>query len=210
MAPALHHWRSSSLSHRRGSTCSGSSAIPRSTSSPCRSSGSSPRSSRCPAANRCSATRRWSSRRSCSPGCRSWCGRTTCSPPVPCCWFFSLTTFLIAIPTGIKFVNWIGTMWQGRITFETPMLWAVGFLVTFLLGGQLHRAAPHPLRAPGIRAALPAPRRTVPRRGTHRGQAVPLRGAGSARRARGTTRLRSAISMIDGPADRHGEAISDA
>jgi cytochrome c oxidase subunit I len=49
--------------------------------------------------------------------------------------FFSLTTFLIAIPTGIKFVNWIGTMWRGRITFETPMLWSVGFLVTFLLGG---------------------------------------------------------------------------
>ncbi|NMH99157.1 cytochrome c oxidase subunit I [Pseudonocardia acidicola] len=49
--------------------------------------------------------------------------------------FFSLTTFLIAIPTGIKFVNWIGTMWRGKLTFETPMLFSVGFLVTFLLGG---------------------------------------------------------------------------
>jgi cytochrome c oxidase subunit 1 len=49
--------------------------------------------------------------------------------------FFSFTTFLIAIPTGIKFVNWIGTMWRGRITFETPMLFAAGFLVTFLFGG---------------------------------------------------------------------------
>jgi cytochrome c oxidase subunit I len=49
--------------------------------------------------------------------------------------FFSLTTFLIAVPTGIKFVNWIGTMWRGQITFETPMLFAVGFLATFLLGG---------------------------------------------------------------------------
>jgi cytochrome c oxidase subunit I len=49
--------------------------------------------------------------------------------------FFALTTYLIAIPTGIKFVNWIGTMWRGRLTFETPMLWAAGFLVTFLLGG---------------------------------------------------------------------------
>jgi cytochrome c oxidase subunit 1 len=49
--------------------------------------------------------------------------------------FFSLTTFLIAIPTGIKFFNWIGTMWRGQLTFETPMLFAVGFLVTFLLGG---------------------------------------------------------------------------
>src|SRR5689334_6798367 len=50
--------------------------------------------------------------------------------------FFSATSFLIAIPTGIKFVNWIGTMWKGQITFETPMLFAMGFLVTFLFGGM--------------------------------------------------------------------------
>ena len=49
--------------------------------------------------------------------------------------FFSLTTFLIAIPTGIKYFNWIGTMWKGKITVESPMLFAVGFLVTFVLGG---------------------------------------------------------------------------
>jgi cytochrome c oxidase subunit I len=49
--------------------------------------------------------------------------------------FFSFTTFLIAIPTGIKFFNWIGTMWKGQLTFETPMLFSVGFLITFLLGG---------------------------------------------------------------------------
>ena len=49
--------------------------------------------------------------------------------------FFSFTTFLIAIPTGVKFVNWVGTMWKGKLTFETPMLFAVGFLVTFLFGG---------------------------------------------------------------------------
>ncbi|MFI0739156.1 cytochrome c oxidase subunit I [Streptomyces sp. NPDC021100] len=49
--------------------------------------------------------------------------------------FFSLMSFLIAVPTGIKFFNWIGTMWRGSISFETPMVWAVGFLVTFLLGG---------------------------------------------------------------------------
>jgi cytochrome c oxidase subunit 1 len=49
--------------------------------------------------------------------------------------FFSLTSFLIAIPTGLKFFNWIGTMWRGQITFQTPMLWSCGFLVTFLLGG---------------------------------------------------------------------------
>ena len=49
--------------------------------------------------------------------------------------FFSFTTFLIAVPTGIKFFNWIGTMWKGQLTFETPMLFSVGFLVTFLFGG---------------------------------------------------------------------------
>ncbi|MGW7102384.1 aa3-type cytochrome oxidase subunit I [Streptomyces sp. NPDC054883] len=49
--------------------------------------------------------------------------------------FFSFMTFLIAVPTGVKFFNWIGTMWKGSISFETPMLWSVGFLVTFLFGG---------------------------------------------------------------------------
>ncbi|NEA32673.1 cytochrome c oxidase subunit I [Streptomyces sp. SID13031] len=49
--------------------------------------------------------------------------------------FFSFMTFLIAVPTGVKFFNWIGTMWGGSISFDTPMLWSVGFLVTFLFGG---------------------------------------------------------------------------
>jgi len=49
--------------------------------------------------------------------------------------FFSFLSFLIAVPTGIKFFNWIGTMWRGQLTFESPMLFALGFLVTFLLGG---------------------------------------------------------------------------
>ena len=49
--------------------------------------------------------------------------------------FFSPMSFMIAIPTGIKFFNWIGTMWKGQISFETPMLFACGFLVTFLFGG---------------------------------------------------------------------------
>ncbi|WP_439657579.1 aa3-type cytochrome oxidase subunit I [Lentzea sp. HUAS TT2] len=49
--------------------------------------------------------------------------------------FFALLTFLVAVPTGIKFFNWIGTMWKGQITFESPMLFSVGFLVTFLFGG---------------------------------------------------------------------------
>ncbi|MFH8554172.1 aa3-type cytochrome oxidase subunit I [Streptomyces celluloflavus] len=49
--------------------------------------------------------------------------------------FFSIMSFLIAVPTGVKFFNWIGTMWRGSLSFETPMLWSVGFLVTFLFGG---------------------------------------------------------------------------
>ncbi|MFI7670921.1 cytochrome c oxidase subunit I [Nocardia sp. NPDC049526] len=49
--------------------------------------------------------------------------------------YFSFMTFLIAVPTGVKFFNWIGTMWRGQLTFETPMLFSVGFLVTFLFGG---------------------------------------------------------------------------
>ena len=49
--------------------------------------------------------------------------------------FFSGMTFLIAVPTGVKFFNWIGTMWGGSLSFDTPMLWSIGFLVTFLFGG---------------------------------------------------------------------------
>jgi len=49
--------------------------------------------------------------------------------------FFSLMTMLIAVPTGVKIFNWIGTMWRGSVTFETPMLWAIGFLITFTFGG---------------------------------------------------------------------------
>jgi cytochrome c oxidase subunit 1 len=49
--------------------------------------------------------------------------------------FFAFMTMLIAVPTGVKFFNWIGTMWRGSLTFETPMVWALGFLVTFLFGG---------------------------------------------------------------------------
>jgi cytochrome c oxidase subunit 1 len=49
--------------------------------------------------------------------------------------FFSFMTMLIAVPTGVKFFNWIGTMWRGSVTFESPMLWTIGFLATFLFGG---------------------------------------------------------------------------
>ena len=49
--------------------------------------------------------------------------------------YFAIMTMLIAVPTGVKFFNWIGTMWRGSIVFDTPMLWTMGFLVTFLFGG---------------------------------------------------------------------------
>ncbi len=49
--------------------------------------------------------------------------------------FFSATSFLIAVPTGIKFFNWIATMWRGKLRFPTPMLFAMGFLFMFLMGG---------------------------------------------------------------------------
>ena len=49
--------------------------------------------------------------------------------------FFTFTSFLIAVPTGVKFFNWIATMWRGKLTFETPMLFCIGFLFMFLMGG---------------------------------------------------------------------------
>jgi cytochrome c oxidase subunit I len=49
--------------------------------------------------------------------------------------FFSLMTFLIAVPTGVKMFNWIATLWRGQLTFSTPLLFATGFLTLFLIGG---------------------------------------------------------------------------
>jgi cytochrome c oxidase subunit 1 len=49
--------------------------------------------------------------------------------------FFSAMTLLIAVPTGVKFFNWIGTMWGGRIRLAVPMLFSIGFLLNFLIGG---------------------------------------------------------------------------
>src|SRR6202162_596742 len=49
--------------------------------------------------------------------------------------FFMYATMLVAVPTGVKLFNWIGTMWQGSLTFEAPMLFAVGFILVFLVGG---------------------------------------------------------------------------
>ena len=50
--------------------------------------------------------------------------------------FFGIMTMIIAVPTGVKVFNWLFTMFSGRVRFEPPMLWAVGFMVTFVLGGM--------------------------------------------------------------------------
>jgi cytochrome o ubiquinol oxidase subunit I len=48
---------------------------------------------------------------------------------------FGIASMIIAVPTGVKIYNWLFTMYAGRIRFETPMLWSIGFMVTFILGG---------------------------------------------------------------------------
>ncbi|MEM1346598.1 MAG: cbb3-type cytochrome c oxidase subunit I, partial [Pseudomonadota bacterium] len=50
--------------------------------------------------------------------------------------FFGITTMIISIPTGAKLFNWLFTMYKGRIRFEVPMLWVVGFMLTFVIGGM--------------------------------------------------------------------------
>jgi len=49
--------------------------------------------------------------------------------------FFMYATMLISVPTGVKVFNWVATMWRGSLSFETPMLWAVGFIFVFTIGG---------------------------------------------------------------------------
>lgn len=50
--------------------------------------------------------------------------------------FFGITTMIISIPTGAKIFNWLFTMYKGRIRFEVPMLWTIGFMITFVIGGM--------------------------------------------------------------------------
>jgi cytochrome o ubiquinol oxidase subunit 1 len=50
--------------------------------------------------------------------------------------FFGIMTMIIAVPTGVKVFNWLFTMYGGRVRFTTPMLWALGFMVTFVIGGM--------------------------------------------------------------------------
>jgi cytochrome c oxidase subunit 1 len=63
--------------------------------------------------------------------------------------FFTISTMIIAIPTGVKIFNWIATMWGGRIRFTTAMLHCVGMLITFTIGGVsgvMHATSPHDLQ----------------------------------------------------------------
>ncbi len=63
--------------------------------------------------------------------------------------FFSLSTMLIAIPTGVKIFNWMGTMWFGSLQFKTPMYFAVGFIAMFIIGGLsgvMHSSPPADLQ----------------------------------------------------------------
>jgi cytochrome c oxidase subunit 1 len=49
--------------------------------------------------------------------------------------YFTAATMVIAVPTGIKIFSWIATMWEGSLSFETPMLWSIGFIFMFTVGG---------------------------------------------------------------------------
>lgn len=59
--------------------------------------------------------------------------------------FFGIATMIIAVPTGVKVFNWLFTMYRGRITFTSPMLWTIGFITTFVFGGMT-----------GVMMAIPA------------------------------------------------------
>ena len=95
--------------------------------------------------------RRRDRRHRASSGCS--CGRTTCSrrrAPTIVLVFFMISSFLIAIPTGVKIFNWVATLWRGTIEFKTPLLFAVGF-IWHVPHRRHHRHLPR--RLPGRLAA---------------------------------------------------------
>ena len=75
---------------------------------------------------------------------------------------FGLTTMFIAVPTGVKILNWLATMWGGKLTFSTPMLFAIGLVTMFTIGGLsgvTHAVAPSDTAAArGSRATRTASR----------------------------------------------------
>ena len=82
---------------------------------------------------------RWRTRSSPSPSSASSSGAITCSCPASRVYagiVFSLLSFIVAIPSAIKVFNWTATLWHGRITFEAPMLYALGFVGLFTFGGM--------------------------------------------------------------------------
>ena len=120
------------------STCSGSSAIPRCTSSRCRRSASSPTCSRTHARRNIFGYRMmvWAIL---AIGCLSfvvWAHHMYVSGMNPYFgFFFATTTLIIAVPTAIKVYNWVLTLWKGDIHLTVPMLFAIGFIFTFINGG---------------------------------------------------------------------------
>ncbi len=100
--------------------------------------------------------------------------------------FFMYATMLIAVPTGVKVFNWVSTMWGGSMTFETPMLFAIAFVILFTIGGFS-----------GLMLALAAGRLPVPRH-VLCGGALPLR-AGDRRDLRDHRRDVLLAAEVDRP-----------